>query len=50
MFSVTLKSHDPNGELCFLSIARDRVTLASYNNEEIRERVEKWADRVPGLK
>ena len=49
MFSVTLKSHDPNGELCFLSIASDRVTLSSYNDDTIRERVEKWADGVPGL-
>ena len=49
LFSVTLKCHDPDGELYFLSIARDRVTLSSYSDEEIRKRVEKWADGVPGL-
>jgi hypothetical protein len=49
MFSVILKCHDPNGELYFLSIARDRVTLSSYVDEEIRARVEAWADGVPGM-
>ena len=49
LFSVTLKCHDPNGELYFLSIARNRVTLSSYSDEEICKRVERWADGVPGL-
>jgi hypothetical protein len=47
--SVTLKCHDPDGELFFLSIARDRVTLSSYSDEGIRARVEAWADGVPGV-
>jgi uncharacterized protein YegP (UPF0339 family) len=50
LFSVTLKCNDPKGGLFFLSIARDRVTLSSYNDERIRERVGKWADGVPGLR
>ncbi len=49
LFSVTLKCRDPDGELYFLSIARDRVTLSSYSDDAIRKRVEKWADGVPGL-
>ena len=49
LFSVTLKCHDPNGELFFLSIARDRVTLSSYSDDAIRSRVEAWADGVPAL-
>jgi len=49
LFSVTLKCHDPNGELYFLSIARNRVTLSSYSDEGIRTRVERWADGVPEL-
>jgi hypothetical protein len=49
LFSVILKCHDPNNELYFLSIARDRVTLASYNDDAIRTRVGKWTDSVPGL-
>jgi len=32
-----------------LRIARDRVTLSSYSDDGIRERVEKWADGVPAL-
>ena len=49
LFSVTLKCHDPYGELYFLSIARNRVTLSSYSDEGIRKRVERWADSVPAL-
>ena len=49
LFSVTLKCHDPDDELYFLSIARNRVTLSSYSDDGIRARVEKWADGVPEL-
>jgi hypothetical protein len=49
LFSVALTCHDPNGDLFFLSIARDRVTLSSYSDEGIRSRVEAWADGVPAL-
>lgn len=49
LFSVTLKCHDPNGELYFLSMARDRLTLSSYTDDSIRTRVEAWADSVPAL-
>ena len=48
-FSVSLKCHDPNGELYFLSLARDRVTISSYRDDAIRMRVEEWADSVPAL-
>jgi hypothetical protein len=49
LFSVILKCHDPDGELYFLSIARNRLTVSSYMNNEIRRRFELWADRVPAL-
>jgi hypothetical protein len=49
LFSVTLKCNDPKAGLYFLSIARDRVTLSSYSDDAIRERVGKWADGVPGM-
>ena len=49
LFSVTLKCHDPGGEMYFLSIARNRVTVSSYTDDEIRRRVERWADGVPAL-
>ncbi len=48
-FFALLKCHDPTGELYFLSIARDRITLSSYIDEKIRKRVEEWADGVPAL-
>jgi hypothetical protein len=49
LFSVILKCHDPDGELYFLSIARNRVTVSSYTDDEIRQRVERWADGVPAI-
>jgi hypothetical protein len=48
-FSVILKCHDPDGEMYFLSLARDRVTVSSYMNDEIRRRVERWTDSVTAL-
>ena len=49
LFSVLLKCHDPNGELYFLSIARDRITLSSYSDDAIRKRVGTWTDTVQAL-
>ena len=47
LFSVMLRCHDPNGELYFLHLARDRITLSSYFDNAIRQRVERWTDSVP---
>lgn len=49
LYSVILKCHDDGGELYFLSISRDRVTVASYQDDEIRHKVERWTDGVPAL-
>ena len=49
LFSVMLKCHDPHGELYYLNIARDRMTLTSYTDDEIRNKVEMWVDSVPEL-
>lgn len=49
LYSVIVKCHDQNGELYFISITRDRLTLASYTDDGIRERVEAWAGTVPGF-
>jgi hypothetical protein len=48
-FSVILKCHDLNGEFYFLSLARDRVTLSNYKDDEIRARVEEWSGSVSAL-
>jgi hypothetical protein len=40
LFSVTLKCHDEGGDLYFLSLARDRITVSSYTDDAIRKRVE----------
>lgn len=50
LFSVLLKCHAPEGEMFFLSLARDRITVSSYSNDAIRGRVEQWADGVPELR
>ena len=49
LFSVILKCHDPDGEWYFVSLSRTRLTVASYTDDEIRRRVERWADSVPAL-
>ena len=49
LFSVMLKCHDPVGELYFLNIARNRITLSSYADDAIRKKVETWAASVPEL-
>jgi hypothetical protein len=49
LFSVLLKCHDPDGEVYFLSLARDRVTLSSYTDDGIKKRVETWTATVPAL-
>jgi len=48
-YAAALKCHDANGEIYFVNFTRDRVTLASYNDEAIRSRVETWADTVSSL-
>jgi hypothetical protein len=50
LFSVTLKCHDADGELYFLSLARDRITVSSYEDDAIRKRVGAWVDSVPELR
>jgi hypothetical protein len=48
-FSVILKCHDQEGELYFLSLARDRITVASYTDDAIRGKIGKWTDGIPAL-
>ena len=48
-YSVILKCHDPSGELFLVSLARDRITVASYTDDAIRKRVEAWTDTEPAL-
>jgi hypothetical protein len=48
-YSATLKCHDPNGELYFVTIARDKVTISSFTEPAIQTRIETWADGVPDL-
>jgi hypothetical protein len=49
LFSATLQCHDPDDTLWFLSIARDRVTISGYKDDDVRRRVSEWAKTVPAL-
>ena len=49
LFSVLLKCHTENGEFFFISLARDRITIASYTDDAIRRKIGQWADTVPAL-
>ena len=48
-YTATLRCRDPNGELYFVTVSRDRVNLSSYSDDAIRTKVETWADTVPAL-
>ena len=48
-YSVTLKCHDPSGELYNVVMGRDAVRLNSYEDDAIRTKVETWADGVVDL-
>lgn len=48
-FSVILKCHNPDGELFFVSLARDRITVASYTDNAILKKVEAWTASEPAL-
>jgi hypothetical protein len=48
-YSCTLKCHDPNGEVYYVTFARDQVRISSYSDDAIQTRVETWADTVPAL-
>jgi hypothetical protein len=48
-YSVNVKCHDPNGEIYSLVFSRDQISLSSYESEDIRTKVETWADSVPAL-
>ncbi len=50
LFSALLKCHDADGEMYFLSLARDRLTLSSFKDDRIVKRVRKWADGEALLK
>ena len=48
-YSVTLRCHDPNGEMYFVSFARNRVTISSFSDASIQTVIETWADGVSAL-
>ncbi len=49
-YAVSLKCHDPNGEVFFLNLARDKVTISSYSDDSVRQRIEEWSEGTPALK
>ena len=48
-YSASVRCHDPNGELYYVTFSRDQVSLTSYSDDGIRVKVEAWADSVPEL-
>jgi len=45
-FSVILKCHDAGGELFFMSLARDRITVASYTDDAILKNAARWTEQI----
>jgi len=48
-FSCSLKCHDDNGEIYYVSLARDKVRITSYEDSTILTAIETWADAQPAL-
>jgi hypothetical protein len=48
-YSATLKCHDANGEIYYLTFSRSQVALSSYTDDAILSRIETWADTIPAL-
>lgn len=48
-YAVTLRCHDPSGELYYVSFSRTEVRVTSYEADAILTTVETWADTVPAL-
>ena len=48
-FSCSLKCHDENGELYYVTFARDRIRVTSYEDAAILTIIETWADTLPAL-
>ena len=48
-YSVTVRCHDPSGEVYYLTFTREQLRLSSYESDDILTAVETWADTVPAL-
>ena len=48
-YSCTLKCHDANGEVYYVTFSRDQVRVSSCSDDAIKTTVETWADTVPAL-
>lgn len=48
-FSVTLKCNHPHEGMFFLNLSRERLTISSYRDSAVLDRVRDWADGVPPL-
>ncbi len=48
-YSVTVRCHDPSGEIYSLTFSRDAIRLSSYESDDILTLVEQWADTVSQL-
>jgi hypothetical protein len=48
-YSVTIRCHDPSGEIYYVSLSRSEVRVTSYEADAILTSVETWADTVPAL-
>lgn len=48
-FSATLKCHDANGEIYYVSFGREQVRVSSYSDDTILATIETWADTKPEL-
>jgi len=48
-YSVTVRCHDPSGEVYYLTFSREQLRLSSYEDDSVLSLVEQWADTVSQL-
>jgi len=48
-YSVTVRCHDPSGEVYYLTFSREQLRLSSYEDDSVLALVEQWADTVSQL-
>jgi hypothetical protein len=49
LFSVSLQCHDPDAGLFSLNLSRERITISSFRDVTVLDRIRNWADGVPVL-
>jgi len=48
-FTATIRCHDANGEIYYVGLTREQISVTSYSDDAILAKVETWADGEAAL-